>query len=328
MRLLVTGGAGFIGSTFIRYILKVHPDWQVVNVDDLTYAGNPKNLGKYQNHPSYSFIKGDICDIEDYTTSKIFISKNETRFIPFNPQFDWIINFAAQSHVDRSIDSSFPFLKTNILGTHALLEFARKHSIPLLQISTDEVFGEILEGSNKEDSPLKPGSPYSASKASADLLVQAYHRTHNLPYIITRSTNNYGPYQYPEKLIPYFTTQLVQGKKVGLYGDGKQVRDWLWVEDHVRAIELLLEKGDLNEIYNIGSGEELTNLEVTRMILKILKLDDSWIEFVEDRKGHDRRYSLDTRKTRALGWKPMVGFGDGLAETIGWYSKNRDWWGK
>lgn len=316
MRLLVTGCCGFIGSCFIRYILEVHPDWQIVNVDKLTYAGRESNLGKYQNHPNYEFFIGDVCSINDG-----YWAFGDTNF-------DWIINFAAESHVDRSIDSSYPFLKTNILGTHALLEFARKHSIKLMQISTDEVFGEILEGSNKEDSPLKPSSPYSASKASADLLIQAYHRTYQLPYIITRSTNNYGPYQYPEKLIPYFTTQLVRGKKVGLYGDGKQVRDWLWVGDHVRAIELLLEKGTLNEIYNIGSGEELTNLEVTRMILKTLKLDDSWIEFVEDRKGHDRRYSLNTQKLRKLGWRPLLKFEEGLVKTVEWYDKNRGWWGE
>lgn len=314
MRLLVTGGAGFIGSNFIHYILQKYPAYKIVNLDKLTYAGNLENLKNIENNPNYKFIKGDICDIN--------------RLELDNYKFDWIVNFAAESHVDRSINDSHPFLRTNILGTHALLEFARENSIPFCQISTDEVYGEIFKGSNNENSSLKPSSPYAASKAGTDLLVLAYHRTHGLPFIITRSTNNYGPYQYPEKLIPYFTTQLLRGKKVGLYGDGKQIRDWLWVGDHVRAIELLFQRGNLNEIYNISSGNELSNLEVTKMILKTLKLDDSWIEFIEDRKGHDRRYSLNCKKMREFGWRPSMDFEEGLSRTIIWYREHQDYWRK
>lgn len=318
MNLLVTGGCGFIGSHFVRYIFAQYPDLYITNIDNLSYAGSEKNLGMQQSNPNYRFYKADIYDIAD---------------LKFGQEFDWIVNFAAQTHVDRSIDSAYPFLRTNILGTHALLEFARRQNIKFLQVSTDEAYGEVLSGLSKEDSPLRPSSPYGVSKVAADMLVLSYHRTYKLQFIITRSANNYGPHQYPEKLIPLFIRKLSRGEKVGLYGDGMQVREWIWVEDHVRAIDLLIQASQepspvMNEVYNIGTGELFTNLEVTKRILRHFGRDKSFIEFIADRKGHDRRYAMNSQKIRKWGWEPSMTFNEGLLQTIGWYESHQDWWNK
>jgi len=312
--ILVTGGSGFIGSNFIRYMLKQHSGVRIVNMDVLTYAGNPANLHDVQDQVRYTFVKGDICD------PAIVASVLE------NHQIDTIVHFAAESHVDRSIDDGSIFVKTNVLGTYFLLDEALKKGISrFIHVSTDEVYGSIKEGSFIETDDLAPSSPYSASKAGSDLLALSFYITHNLPVIVTRCTNNYGPYQYPEKLIPLFVTNLLEGKKVPVYGTGMNVRDWLFVLDHCRAIDFILMHGDIGEIYNIGGGEEKTNLEITRMILDLLGKDDSLIEYVEDRKGHDFRYSLDFGKLRSLGWEPEYSFDNAMKVTIDWY-KGNDWW--
>ena len=315
MKLLVTGGAGFIGSNFIRQIMGSHPDWGVVNLDALTYAGNLNNLKGIEKNSHYTFIRGDICnrDIVDAILDK--------------HKIDAIIHFAAESHVDRSIANASAFVKTNVLGTHTLLECARTHTIPkFIHISTDEVYGSTMEGSFKETDVLSPSSPYSASKGGSDLLALSYFTTYNLPVIITRCTNNFGPCQFPEKLIPLFVTNLLEGKKVPVYGNGKNVRDWIHVSDHCRAVEFLLEHGNPGEIYNIGGGHEKTNLEITGKILDLLSRDDSMIEYVTDRPGHDFRYSLDCSKIHAIGWKPQYSFDEALKETITWYARNEWWW--
>jgi dTDP-glucose 4,6-dehydratase len=313
MKLVITGGLGFIGSNFVRHILSKYPDYEIVNLDKVTYAGNPKNLADVEKNSRYRFVKGDICD-----------SKIVDRLAM---DADAIINFAAETHVDRSIVESGSFVKTDVLGTHTLLEAAKKHKIKkFLQISTDEVYGSIDHGSFSESSLLQPNSPYSASKAGGDMLVRAYYKTFNIPAIITRSSNNYGPYQYPEKFIPLFITNLLEGKKLPLYGDGLNVRDWLYVMDNCTAIDLVLHKGAIGEVYNIGGDCEKRNIDVVKLILKFLNKDESFIEYVNDRPGHDRRYALESAKLKKLGWKLKTNFEDGLKLTVEWYKINRDIW--
>ena len=294
-------------------MLSKYPDYKIVNLDKLTYAGNLDNLRDIEKDPRYKFIKGDICD-----------KKTVERAMK---DCDAVINFAAESHVDRSIIDAGTFVKTDIFGTYILLETAKKYNIEkYIQISTDEVYGSIKEGSFKETDPLKPNSPYSASKASADLLVRSYYITHNLPVLITRSSNNYGPYQYPEKLIPLFTINALNNKPLPVYGTGNNVRDWLYVLDNCSGIDTVLHKGEIGEIYNIGGNTEKTNLEITYLILEVLDKPKSLITFVEDRKGHDFRYSLDTTKIESLGWKREYNFEEAMKETIEWYKNNEWWW--
>jgi len=317
MKILVTGGAGFIGSNFIKYILSQYPHYKIVNLDKLTYAGNLDNLSDVEDNPNYQFIKGDICDqklVEGIVKDEI----------------DAIINFAAESHVDRSIYDPRIFVKTNVLGTQVLLESALKFKIDrFIQISTDEVYGTLSEGSFTESSPLLPNSPYSASKASADLQVRSYFKTFGLPALITRSTNNYGPYQFPEKLIPLFITNALSEQELPLYGDGLYVRDWLYVEDHCKALDLVLHKGKIGEIYNISGSCEKTNLEITELILKRLNQPKSLIKHVKDRPAHDRRYALDSSKIKnELGFRPDASFEEGLSKTVDWYIANQKWWQK
>jgi len=307
MRLLVTGGAGFIGSHFIRHMLGKYPDYRIINLDKLTYAGNPDNLSDIVGDARYVFVKGDIAD---------------TALVDeFAQQADVIINFAAETHVDRSITDPTEFLTTNVIGTRVLLDAARKHNHKkFIQISTDEVYGDIEEGMFTEESPLKPSSPYSASKAAADLLCLAYYRTYKTPVVISRCSNNYGTHQYPEKLVPFFIKKLLAGEKVPLYGKGTNVRDWLHVTDHCKAIDLVLHKGKVGEVYNVGANNERTNLEITLRIIKLLGLEEYRIEFVQDRPGHDIRYALDANKIKKeLGWKPMVNFEKGFEETVKWF---------
>jgi len=315
MKLLVTGGMGFIGSNFIRYVLKEHSDWEIINLDKLGYGSNPTNLRDIEDDPRYTFVKGDIADFE--------LMKGLVK------QVDAVVNFAAESHVDRSISSPDHFLRSNVIGVYTILEAIRKENpeVRLVHISTDEVYGDILEGSFREEDALKPSSPYSATKAAADSLVLGWARTYNLNASITRCTNNYGPYQFPEKLIPKTIIRASMGLKVPIYGTGQNVRDWIYVEDHVRAVERVLLEGEPREIYNVSAGEEKTNLEVVKMILRLLGKDESLIEFVEDRPGHDLRYSLDSWKiTRDLKWRPKVSFEEGIHLTVEWYLKNEDWW--
>lgn len=313
MRILVTGGLGFIGSNFIRYTFEKYPESFITNLDAITYAGNLNNLKDIENNPHYHFIKGDICKKEDIEEA---IKECEIVF-----------NFAAETHVDRSIIEAGSFVKTDIIGTYTLLEMARKYSIEkFIQISTDEVYGSIEDGSFRETDPLDPSSPYSASKAGADLLVRAYYKTYGLPVLITRSSNNFGPYQYPEKLIPLFITNALRNKALPVYGDGKNVRDWLYVLDNCSAIDLVFQKGKLGEIYNVASGSEKTNLEITNLILRKLNKPDSLIQFVKDRLGHDRRYSLDFTKIKKLGWKLNYSFESAMKLTINWYRENEWWW--
>ena len=315
MRILVTGGAGFIGSNFVRRIVDGSlPGFEKVTVlDKLTYAGTLANLAELSKD-DFEFVKGDICD-QDLT-------------FDLAKRHDVIVNFAAESHVDRSIANSRDFILTNVLGTHTLLEAARLGGVAqFIQVSTDEVYGSIPTGSWTEDSPLLPNSPYAASKASADLLARSYFRTYGLDVRVTRCSNNYGPHQFPEKIIPLFVTNLIDGRKVPVYGDGLNVRDWLHVDDHCRGIFLTLTKGKAGEIYNIGGGKALTNLELTKRILGAMSADDSQIEYVEDRRGHDLRYSVDIGKvTKELGYIPQVAFDEGLAKTITWYRENQSWW--
>ena len=315
MRLLVTGGAGFIGSNFIRLMLKKNKQVQIVNLDKLTYAGNPDNLKDIEQDSRYQFIQGDICD--------------ENTVNPLVRDADIIVNFAAESHVDRSIGKPDDFIKTDIFGTFVLLEAARKHGIErFVQISTDEVYGSIDDGLFAETDPLMPSSPYSASKAGADRLVYSYYVTYQLPVVITRSSNNFGPYQYPEKLISLFITNALDDKPLPIYGDGKNVRDWLYVTDNCEAVALIMEKGRNGEVYNVGAGNEKQNLDITKKILGTLDKPDSLMTFVEDRKGHDRRYALNIEKIKNLGWKPKHTFESAMDETIAWYRDNRWWWEK
>ena len=314
MRLLVTGGAGFIGSCFIRHILNKYPNYKVINLDALTYAGNIENLKDVKNNPNYSFVHGNICD------------KNLVRELI--SESDCVINFAAESHVDRSITGPEIFIETNVQGTLNLLQASKEIGVErFLQVSTDEVYGTLgKSGYFYETTPLAPNSPYSASKASADLLVRAYWETYKLPVLNTRCSNNYGPYQYPEKLIPFFISQLLKGEKVPVYGDGMNIRDWLYVYDHCEAIDKVLHNGRLGEVYNIGGHNEKTNLEITHLILNAMGKDENSIKYVEDRLGHDRRYAISNDKiTSELGWKPSLTFEEGIKITIDWYLKNQDW---
>ncbi|WP_372518438.1 dTDP-glucose 4,6-dehydratase [Candidatus Ruminimicrobiellum ovillum] len=318
-KILVTGGAGFIGSNFVRYMLNKYQDYKIVNLDLLTYAGNIKSLDDVKDNPNYLFVKGDIAD--NKLVDKI-VSDNK---------IDVIINFAAESHVDRSITNPDIFVKTNVLGTQNLLEVAKKYKIEkFFQISTDEVYGSLGKtGFFTEKTPLSPNSPYSASKASADLLVMAYHHTFGLNVNITRCSNNYGPYQFPEKLIPLFITNALDNKQVPLYGDGLNIRDWLFVEDHCSAIDTVLHKGKNGEIYNVGGNNEKTNKYITDTILKYLGKDNSLIKYVADRLGHDRRYAIDATKIKEeLGWQPQYKFEQAIEKTIEWYLNNKDWWEK
>jgi dTDP-glucose 4,6-dehydratase len=317
VRLLVAGGAGFIGSNFIRYILTARGDWQVVNVDKLTYAGNLANLEEVEGDERYRFLRADICDAEA-------VGEIVTETAP-----DAIVNFAAETHVDRSIDDPALFLRTNILGTQVLLEAARKHGVArFLQISTDEVYGSLgVTGRFTEESPLRPNSPYAASKTAADLLVRAYFKTYGLPGVITRCSNNYGPYQFPEKIIPFFVTLLRKNEPVPVYGDGTNVRDWIHVDDHSRAVEAVLLRGRPGEVYNVGGGNERTNIEITKLLLAAMGKPESLLRFVPDRPGHDRRYAIDDTKIRKeLGIAPRVPFEEGIRETVRWYLDNEPWW--
>lgn len=316
MKLLVTGGLGFIGSHFIRYILRNHPDYKIINFDKMTYAGNPENLKELQGNPGYVFVKGDICD--EKAVNEIVSSGRP----------DAIINFAAETHVDRSIFDPQSFIKTDVLGTHNLLEAARKYNIQrYVQISTDEVYGSIDGGSFSENSPLNPSSPYAASKAAADMVVNSYFTTYNMPVLITRSSNNYGPNQYPEKVVPLFVTNLVEEKKVPLYGEGKNIRNWIYVLDNCEAIGLVLQKGKEGQVYNIGGDREMSNIDLTKFLLKFFGKDESQIEYVKDRPGHDLRYSLDFKKIKnELGWESRFEFEYGLHMTADWYRKNEWWW--
>jgi len=313
--LLVTGGAGFIGSNFIRYILNKRNDIQIINLDKLTYAGNLDNLKDIENDDRYEFVKGDICDPE---IVKKCIKKS-----------DIVLNFAAESHVDRSIGSADDFINTDVYGVYVLLEAVKEFGIEkFVQISTDEVYGSINKGCFRETDTLMPSSPYAASKAGGDRLVYSYYVTHNVPVVIPRSSNNFGPYQYPEKLIPLFITNALENKALPIYGDGKNVRDWLYVTDNCKAIELIMEKGENGEVYNVGAGNEKNNLEITDIILKKLNKSKDLMKFIEDRKGHDRRYALNTDKLAKLGWKPDTSFKKAMVETIQWYIDNRWWWEK
>ncbi len=314
MKILITGGCGFIGSNFIRLILNKYKDYSIVNLDKLTYAGNMDNL-KDINNSNYNFIKGDICD------------KNIVRYAM--KDCDMVLNFAAETHVDRSIANPDDFIRTDVLGTHILLNQAKENNIKrFMQISTDEVYGSYKDKPFKETDVLNPSSPYSSSKASADLIAHSYWKTYNMPVIITRSSNNFGPYQYPEKLIPLFITNILENKKVTLYGDGLNIRDWIYVLDNCEAIDFVMRKGILGEIYNISSGVEKTNIDITKRVLKELGKDESFIEYVKDRLAHDRRYSSNCEKITSLGWKPSYKFEDSLKNTIDWYKNNIWWWRK
>ena len=312
--LLVTGGAGFIGSCFVKHILKKYADYKVINLDALTYCGNLLNLKDVENNPNYEFVHGNICD------------KNLVRQII--KECDYVVNFAAESHVDNSILGPEIFVQTNVNGTLNLLQACKDVGVErYLQVSTDEVYGTLgATGYFYETSPIQPNSPYSASKASADLLVRAYYETYGLPVLITRCSNNYGPYQYPEKLIPFFITKLLNNEKVPVYGDGLNVRDWLYVYDHCEAIDTVLHNGSVGEVYNIGGHNEKTNLEITKLILDAMGKDESSIEHVKDRLGHDRRYAISNDKiTSELGWKPSITFDEGIKLTIDWYLNNQEW---
>ncbi|MBI5809152.1 MAG: dTDP-glucose 4,6-dehydratase [Ignavibacteriales bacterium] len=316
-KILVTGGAGFIGSNFINYVLNDRDDVEIVNLDKLTYAGNLENLKPVEGKKNYHFVRGDITNVElvDYLFRKFDIK--------------FVINFAAESHVDRSILGSEIFYRTNVIGTNVLLEASRRFEVEkFLQISTDEVYGSLgSEGLFTETTPISPNSPYSSSKAAADLMVQAFHHTYGLPIVITRCSNNYGPLQFPEKLIPLMIINALNNKKLPVYGDGLNVRDWIYVIDHNKAVELVFEKGKVGEVYNIGASREMTNIEIVKLILKKLGKSEDLIEYVKDRPGHDRRYAIDSSKIQnELGWKPSFEFEQAMDYTIEWYLKNKSWW--
>jgi dTDP-glucose 4,6-dehydratase len=316
MKLLVTGGAGFIGSNFVLYMLKQHPDYEIVNIDALTYAGNLENLKSIENNPQHTFVKADITDAQAIDQL-------------MQQGIDVVVNFAAESHVDRSILEPEVFVKTNVLGTQVLLDAAKKYNVTkFVQVSTDEVYGSLGEtGLFTEETPLQPNSPYSASKAGGDLLVRAYHETFGLPVNITRCSNNYGPYQFPEKLIPLMISRALSDQQLPVYGDGLNIRDWLYVEDHCSAIDLVIHQGKLGEVYNIGGNNERTNVHIVKTVLEELGKPESLIAYVQDRPGHDRRYGIDPTKTmNELGWKPKHSFETGIKETIRWYLDNKEWW--
>jgi dTDP-glucose 4,6-dehydratase len=312
-RILVTGGCGFIGSHFVRRMLTRHAGLEVVNLDALTYAGNPRNLEDVADDPRYRFVHGSIADRDAVADAA--------------DRCDAIVNFAAETHVDRSIHAGYEFVTSNVVGPMTLLAFVREHGGRMLHVSTDEVYGDIEPGeASRESDPLHPSSPYSAAKAGGDLQVLASVRTYDADALITRGSNTYGPFQYPEKMIPLFTTNLLDGQPVPVYGDGRQARDFIWVEDHCAGIELVLEKGDAGEVYNVGGGHEIENLETTRRLLELTGRDESFVTHVTDRLGHDRRYALDCSKLRALGWVPETSFAEGLERTVSWYAERRDWW--
>ena len=314
VKVLVTGGAGFIGSNFVRYALAAHPDWQVTTLDKLTYAGRIENLDSVRHDPRHRFVQGDVAD------AKVAA--------PLVQESDIVVHFAAETHVDRSILHAGDFITTDVFGTFVLLEAAREtpNLRRFVQISTDEVYGSVPEGSSKETDELRPRNPYSASKAGADRLAYSYWATYQVPVIVTRASNNYGPNQFPEKIIPLFITNLIDDIPVPLYGDGQNVRDWLHVDDHCRAVDLLIDQGAPGEVYNIGGGNHVKNVDLTHRILALVGKPDSLIKPVADRPGHDRRYSLDTAKLQSLGWRPRESFEDGLANTVTWYRDNERWW--
>ncbi len=312
MRIFVTGGAGFIGSNYVRWVLR-NTDHSVTVYDALTYAGNLSTLKDVDDDPRYSFVKGNICHPQDVEAAM--------------RGHDWVVHFAAESHVDRSIESGEDFILTNCFGTNVVVDAARRLGVSrVVHIGTDEVYGSVEVGSSKESDPLEPRSPYSASKASSDLIALSYHTTHGTPVVVTRCTNNFGPYQYPEKAIPLFTTNLLDGGKIPLYGDGMNERDWIHVDDHCAGVHLVLEKGSAGEIYNIGAGNETANRVLVDKLLALLGKDESSVQYVTDRKGHDRRYSVDIAKVTALGWKRRRTLDEALAETVQWYRDNRWWW--
>ncbi|HEX9988870.1 MAG TPA: dTDP-glucose 4,6-dehydratase [Chloroflexia bacterium] len=315
--IMVTGGAGFIGSNFVRMMLREHSDYHIFVFDKMTYAGNPDNLLDMRGDPRFNMVEGDIADA----------AKVEATVQDYS--IDAIVNFAAETHVDRSIEAPGSFIQTNVFGVYALLEATRKFGVErMLHVSTDEVYGAVLEGSSTEEDRLEPRSPYSAAKASGDLMCKAYFVTHGTPVMVTRGSNTYGPYQYPEKLLPLFITNALEDKTLPMYGDGKNVRDWMHVLDHCRGIETVLHKGQPGEIYNVGGGNERENIEVIYALLDLLGKPRSLIHYVQDRPGHDRRYSIDTAKLRGLGWEPQHSFEDGLRETVEWYRDNPWWWQK
>jgi dTDP-glucose 4,6-dehydratase len=311
---LVTGGAGFIGSNFVRYALQAHADWHVTTLDKLTYAGRRENLHDVMDSPRHTFVHGDICEAPVAG--------------PLVEAADIVVHFAAETHVDRSILAAGDFIRTDVEGTFVLLEAARRNPTlrRFVQISTDEVYGSVAEGSSRETDELRPRNPYSASKAGADRLAYSYWATHEVPVIVTRASNNYGPYQFPEKVIPLFVTNLLDGKTVPLYGDGRNERDWLYVVDHCSAIHMLIDEGTPGDVYNIGADAQLANIDLTHLILAALGKDENSIERVSDRLGHDLRYAVDSTKIRALGWAPEHPFDERLADTIEWYRAREDWW--
>jgi dTDP-glucose 4,6-dehydratase len=313
-KVLVTGGAGFIGSNFVRYAIATHSDWHITTLDKLTYAGRLENLKDILDHPRHTFAKGDIADANTAA--------------PLVTESDIVVHFAAETHVDRSLLSAGEFITTDVFGTFVLLEAARNASRlqRFVQISTDEVYGSVAEGSSRETDELRPRNPYSASKAAADRLAYSYWATYNVPVVITRASNNYGPYHFPEKVIPLFITNAIDNIPVPLYGDGQQERDWLHVTDHCRAVDLLIARGTAGEVYNVGGGNHIRNIDLTKRILALTGRTDALVQHVPDRPGHDRRYSLDTSKLACLGWHPQVSFDTGLADTVAWYRENEWWW--
>ncbi len=316
MKLLITGGAGFMGSNFIHHILEKYPDYSVINLDKLTYSGNLDNLKDLEGNSRYRFVEGDICDA--------------TLINSLTVDVDVIVNYAAETHVDRSILAPLDFVRTDVMGTQTLLEAVRKNKVKkMVQISTDEVFGSIEDGKFTEESPFEPNSPYAASKAGGDLLCRAYHVTYDVPVIVTHSCNFFGPYHYPEKFIPLAITNLLTGKKVPVYGDGNQVREWIYTKDHCSAVDATLHKGKIGEVYNISTEDERKNIDVIQLLLQILGKDESSIEYVTDRPGHDRRYAIDSSKLRNdLGWDPEYKFEDALVKTVTWFQNNESWWKK
>jgi dTDP-glucose 4,6-dehydratase len=314
VEVLVTGGAGFIGSNFVRFALDQHPDWHITTLDKLTYAGRMENLHDVIDHPRHTFVQGDVADANVAA--------------PLVRQSELVVHFAAETHVDRSILSAGDFIRTDVYGSFVLLEAARQAKTlrRFVQISTDEVYGSVPRGRSRETDELKPRNPYAASKAGADRLAYSYWATFGVPVVVTRASNNYGPYQFPEKVIPLFVTNAIENIPLPLYGDGLNVRDWLHVTDHCRALDLVIERGAAGEVYNIGGGQEVANLDLTRAILRILAKPESLIAPVADRPGHDRRYALDTSRLTALGWMPQVDFAAGLSDTIEWYRANQWWW--
>jgi dTDP-glucose 4,6-dehydratase len=313
-RILITGGAGFIGANFVHHVARAHPDWQIVVLDKLTYAGRKENLAGVEGKPGFVFVQGDIADPE--VVARVM------------PGCQYVVNFAAETHVDRSLYDAGSFIQTDVYGTFVLLEEARRSQVlrRFVQISTDEVYGSVETGSSRETDALMPRNPYSASKAGADRLAYSYFATYGLPVLVTRASNNYGPYQFPEKVIPLFVTHAIDDVPLPLYGDGMNVRDWLHVDDHCRAVDLLLDKGVPGETYNVGGGNEVPNIELTRRVLALLGKPESLIRPVTDRLGHDRRYSLDCGKLRSLGWAPAVPFDEGLRATVEWYREHESWW--